>query len=128
MNRIPAFGWAGLLAAALYAPAAQAHDKAPGQWQKHENLPAVVGADGQPHTATCSGFPGTDPAFSFWTRKGKSKNLVVYFEGGGACWDNLTCTFPIAPGLPAGVPQFFMPAIAPGSTPATYDGITCMRV
>ena len=123
MNRIPAFGWAGLLAALLCAPAAQAHEARAGQWQKLENLPAVVGADGQSHTATCSGFPGTDPAFSFWAKKGKSKNLVVYFEGGGACWDNLTCTFPIAPGMPSQVPQFFVPAIAPGSTPATYDGI-----
>lgn len=123
MNRIPAFGWAGLLAAVLCAPAAQASDTGRGQWQKVENLPAVVGADGQTHTATCSGFPGTDPAFSFWAKKGKSKNLVVYFEGGGACWDNLTCTFPIAPGLPSQVPQFFVPAITPGSTPATYDGI-----
>lgn len=120
MNRLIA--WAGLLAAQWSAPAL-AHDAREGQWQQLQNLPAVVGADGRTHSATCSGYPGTDPAFSFWARKGKSKNLVVYFEGGGACWDSLTCTFPINGQLPAQVPQFFMPAIAAGSTPATYDGL-----
>ncbi len=56
-------------------------------------------------------------------RRGTSDKTVVYFEGGGACWDNLTCSFPIGSGLPAPAPQFYVPAIPPGDTPADYDGL-----
>lgn len=90
-------------------------------WQKIENPPPVT-IGGKTYTATCSGYPGTDKTFSFWVRKGRAKNTVVFFEGGGACWDNLTCTFPIA-GLPSEVPQFFVPQVPPGTDPATFDGI-----
>ena len=62
-----------------------------GPWTIHEDLAPVVGSDGKIYSATCSGFPGTDPEFKFWSKKGASKNLVVYFEGGGACWDAETC-------------------------------------
>jgi hypothetical protein len=93
------------------------------EWTKYENLETVIGADGQSHSAACSGFPGTSPAFSFWAKRGTSKNLVVFFEGGGACWDNLTCTFPIGSGLPASAPQFYVPAISPLVNPAAYDGV-----
>jgi len=40
---------------------------------------------------TCSNYPGTDPTFSFFVRGGSVNNLVVYFQGGGACWNSLTC-------------------------------------
>lgn len=106
----------GTLASAWAGPAAAQH------WTKIENPPPVVGLDGQAHQARCSGFPGTDPKFSFFVRRTASKNLVVYFEGGGACWDNLTCSFPIA-GLPAQVPQFFVPAVPPGIEQTLVDGI-----
>jgi hypothetical protein len=91
-------------------------------WIKHENPAPVVGVDGKAHSATCSGFPGTDPTFSFWTRQGTSKNLVVYFDGGGACFDDISCSFPIAPGVPPEL-QFFLPAIPPGATPANFHGM-----
>jgi len=94
-----------------------------GPWTMHENLAPVLGADGKTYTATCSGLPGTDPAFKFWSKKGASKNLVVYFEGGGACWDNLTCSFPIGSGLPSPAPQFYVSQIAPGTNPANYSGM-----
>jgi len=90
-------------------------------WQKIENPPPVT-VDGRSFSATCSGYPGTDARFSFWVREGRSRNTVVYFEGGGACWDGLTCSFPIA-GLPAAVPQFFVPQVPPGTDPARFDGI-----
>ena len=95
-----------LLCASVSVASAQ-----PGGWTKYENLSPVTGADGKIHSATCSGLPGTSPAFSFWAKRGTSRNLVVYFEGGGACWDNLTCTFPIGSGLPAPAPQFYVPAV-----------------
>lgn len=93
-----------------------------GTWQKYTPTRAVLGADGKAHSAACSGYPGTDKTYSFWARKGKSDNLVVFFEGGGACWDNLTCTFPMAD-VPEGVPQFFMPAIPADTDPSANDGI-----
>jgi len=94
-----------------------------GPWTVHEDLAPVMGADGKTYSATCSGFPGTDPEFRFWSKKGASKDLVIYFEGGGACWDNLTCTFPIGSGLPAPAPQFYVSQIAPGTNPAGYSGL-----
>ena len=129
MKYDPDFFKRGLLGAALMLLGAHADANADAQgtaakaWQKVGNLPAVVGLDGQRHSATCSGYPGTDKAFSFWARRTGSKNTVVYFEGGGACWDDLTCTFPMSPAVPPQVPQFFMPAIPADTDPATFDGI-----
>ena len=108
--------WAGAAAPALASDQTAA-------WQQVKNPAPVIGLDGRPHAAACSGYPGTDPRFSFWHKRGKSKNLVVYFEGGGACWDNFSCTFPIDPRLPPQVPQLYMPAVPANSSPATYDGI-----
>ena len=108
---------AGLLATALPATAADL-------WRRIDNpAPIASGADGKPHTASCSAYPGTDPTFRFWTRRGKSSNLVVYFEGGGACWDDLTCTFPFGRGLPGAVPQFYSPAVAARPSPKDDVGL-----
>ncbi len=105
------------------------HDKDYG-WVKHDKsnvkLKNVLGMDDQVHTAACSGYPGTNAEFSFWSKKGKSDNVAVFFEGGGACWDATTCSFPLSDKLPPGIPvelQFFVPAIDPASTPDDYDGI-----
>jgi hypothetical protein len=104
--------------------AALAQPPAPsGTWEQIVPQGAVTGADGRSHLARCTGLPGTDPTFSFWAKRTPSKNLVVYFEGGGACWDSLTCSFPIGGGLPAPAPQFYVAAIPPGTQPAAYDGI-----
>ena len=89
-----------------------------GRWRKLDNLaPVTVG--GKTYTAQCSGYPGTDGQFSFWAKKGKSDNLMVYFEGGGACWDNYTCTFPLG----GAGPGFFVPAIHPLTDPNAFDGV-----
>ena len=113
---------------ALGTPWAIAAPKSPGTWQQIDNPPPVVGMDGKGHAAQCSGYPGTDPKFKFWARKGSSKNLVVYFEGGGACWDNLTCTLPIA-GLPPQVPQFprSVRRSNSGRTASSTPGTRCSR-
>jgi Pectinacetylesterase len=117
-------------AACLLALPAQAQAQVPAPamkkvqgWQKVTPTRFVIGADRKRHSATCSGFPGTDKTFSFWAKRGTSRNLMVYFEGGGACWDSLTCSFPFAPGLPPAVPQFFVPAVDPAADPAGFDGI-----
>ena len=93
-----------------------------GTWQKIDNPPAVIGLDGQTHSATCSGFPGTDPTFSYWVRPGSSSNLLVYFVGGGACWDDLTCSHPFMPNSP-NVLQFYSAAIDPNLDPSDVSGL-----
>jgi Pectinacetylesterase len=111
-------------AMALCALSVSAGDReGDGRWRKIDQLGAVMGADGKMHEATCSGLPGTDPSFSFWAKKGSSKNLMVFFEGGGACWDNFSCSFPLVPNVPAGVPQFFVPALSPATNPANFEGL-----
>ncbi|MCB1994924.1 MAG: hypothetical protein KDG57_03440, partial [Rhodoferax sp.] len=72
----------------LMVPALPALAQSP--WQTIANPPPVIGADGRQHSATCSGYPGTDPSYRFWVRPGDPKKLAVVFDGGGACWDNLT--------------------------------------
>lgn len=116
---------AGILAvaAAFFAFHATAESPVAGPWTIHEDLAPVAGSDGETYSATCSGLPGTDPEFRFWSKKGASKNLVVYFEGGGACWDNLTCSFPIGSGLPAQAPQFYVSQIVPATNPANHSGL-----
>lgn len=109
------------LGLAVGASSAFAKKPAGDGWQRIDNPAPVRGIDGQMHEAKCSGFPGTDPSFSFWARKTNSKNLMVYFEGGGACWDNLTCSNPITGG--ASPLQFFVPMVPPGTDPSTTDGI-----
>jgi hypothetical protein len=106
---------------ALPAQAAKPAPAAPA-WQMIEPSEPVYAEDGTEFQPSCSGFPGTEAgkAFRFWARMGKSDKTVVYFEGGGACWDNLTCSFPIGTGLPA---QFYVPAIPPGFDPSTIGGL-----
>ena len=42
-------------------------------------------------TPACSSCPGTDPTYKFFVRKGKVNKVVVFFNGGGACWDGVNC-------------------------------------
>lgn len=35
-------------------------------------------------------------AFAIYVRKGASKNFVIHFSGGGACWDDPTCNKPFS--------------------------------
>lgn len=98
-------------------------------WQPVTPDAIVVGVDGKAYEPSCTGFPGTDPTFKFWAKKSPtgSRKTVVYFEGGGACWDNLTCSFPIGgpqPPPPAqSLPQFYVPTIPPGFNPSAIGGL-----
>ena len=50
-------------------------------WNKISmNQPAIC-SDGSP--------------YSIYSKKGNSKHLIIYFSGGGVCWDDPTCTTPI---------------------------------
>jgi hypothetical protein len=111
---------AGLLLAAAALPLATQAAPPPqsvGTWQAITPGPLTV--DGRSYTPSCSGFPGTSPTFKFWARTGTSKNTMVFFEGGGACWNDLTCSA----ASNQGAPQFFNPMVVPGTDPATFDGI-----
>lgn len=92
-------------------------------WQTISNPPAVIGADGLPHQATCSGYPGTNVRYKFWVKAGDPKKLAVVFDGGGACWDDLTCSFPFGGALRDPLISFYSPAIPAGVDPSQYDGL-----
>jgi Pectinacetylesterase len=92
-------------------------------WQAIDNPPPVIGADGLPHSATCSGYPGTNARYKFWVKAGDPKKLAVVFDGGGACWDDLTCSFPFGGGVRDPLISFYNPAIPRGSDPGAYDGL-----
>jgi hypothetical protein len=34
-----------------------------------------------------------DPEFTFFVKGGKTNKLVIYFQGGGACWDSMNCLY-----------------------------------
>lgn len=53
-------------------------------------------------------------AYSFWVRPGKVNKLLLYFEGGGGCWDARSC----APGS-----KFFNDATGDYDNPASLDGV-----
>jgi hypothetical protein len=36
-----------------------------------------------------------DPDYHFFVKRGSVNKLVVYYQGGGACWDGLTCGVPV---------------------------------
>lgn len=75
-------------------------DVAPGTYQTTDGNGAS-----REITPSCSGGPvcAKDPAtgkpncrlgnkqFSFYFKPGKEQKLIVYFDGGGACWDSNTC-------------------------------------
>ena len=70
-------------------------------------------------TPSCSGGPVCvrDPVtgrpncrlgnkqFSFYFKPGKEEKLIVYFDGGGACWDSNTCVTGQQTPVPAYVPE-----------------------
>lgn len=100
---------------------APALSTAPGVWVKL--VPQAAQVDGELLKATCSKAPGSKADFHFWAKRGKVNKLVVFFEGGGACWDNGTCSFPITASTPAGVPALYKAEILPSDNPTTYGGI-----
>ena len=90
-------------------------------WVELDPQPIVV--NGETIEATCSDAPGSDPAFKFWARRGVSNNVVVFFDGGGACWDDLTCAVPRLASHRGEGDGFYKAELMPDDDPNNLSGI-----
>lgn len=54
--------------------------------------------------------------WSFWVRRGTVNKLLVYYQGGGACWSGLTCG-----GIPGLINPTFKQNTGPSDNPANFD-------
>lgn len=64
-----------------------------------------------------------DNSFRFYFKQGKSKNLLVFFNGGGACWDYATCVASLAPSEVPGARPSYNPSIHTANSPEDTGGI-----
>jgi len=92
-----------------------------GGWVELDPQPVTIA--GERLDPTCSDAPGADPAFKFWARRGASNNVVVFFDGGGACWDNLTCSVPRLATGRGEEDGFYKAELIPGDDPNAMSGI-----
>ncbi len=105
----------------LVAPVAAPLPQASHDWV--ELTPQAIEIDGRMIDPTCSGAPGADPAYKFWARRGTENRLVVYFDGGGACWDNLTCAVPMLAREGGHSEGFYKAELLPTDDPRRMSGI-----
>lgn len=65
----------------------------------------------------------SDNAFRFYFKQGKSKNLLVYLNGGGACWNDATCVASFAlEGIPGARPAY-NPSVLAENSPIGAGGV-----
>ena len=87
-------------------------------------LALVAGATGGARAAASGGWERIEPGgrtacarggpYAFWGRRGRSDRLVIFFEGGGGCFDQRTC----APGSP-----WFDDTVDGGDDPSYAGGL-----
>lgn len=58
--------------------------------------PGPTEYEGRTFTPQC--FQGAD--YRYFARRGNSNKLLIYYQGGGACWNALSCGIPTCRGLP----------------------------
>lgn len=124
MSKLQAIKGAAVIFLLSVTTLSGAHSEGSGSWKKIDVAPGVYqtvdgnGADRQ-ISPSCSGGPVCtldaatgkpncrtgDKKFSFYFKPGKEKKLIVYFDGGGACWDSNTCITGQQTRLPAYVPE-----------------------
>ena len=64
----------------------------PDEWTEIFPLDEYPGFEFNGLTPACSNAPGTpDDEFTFFVKGGQKNNLVIFFQGGGACWDFMNC-------------------------------------
>lgn len=116
--------WVVLVALAL---ANAAHADAPAESAPASEwvqvTPPPVRLDGRLYEATCSHATGTDPAYRFWMRRGTAAGIVVFFDGGGACWDDITCAIPRRREAERDDDGFYKPELIPTDNPNRFSGI-----
>jgi Pectinacetylesterase len=93
-----------------------------------DRAPPPGGSSGPPGPGTAAVAPGTwervEPGgrtrcarggrFAFWARTGAPDRLLVFFEGGGGCWDYRSC---------ARGSTFFDDDVDPGDDPSSGSGV-----
>lgn len=110
--------------AGVAALAAEAPTHASSSWVEITPAPTII--DGRLIEPTCSAAPGGDPAFRFWMRRGVADGLVIFFDGGGACWDDLTCSVPwLATGRADD--GFYKAELLPGDDPNRFGGMFALN-
>lgn len=93
----------------------------------------IINDDGQPQTITpaCAFDTITDPAsgitlnndFNFFFQPGDEDKLLVFFNGGGACWNNETCVGSLfLSNIPDNRPTY-NPSMYQENTPVNAGGI-----
>jgi len=58
-----------------------------------DGLTDTVDYEGVTHTPRCA-FDG-DEDYHFFVKRGSVNKVVMYYQGGGACWENVTCNIPV---------------------------------
>jgi hypothetical protein len=88
-----AFFVTSLTHAAYPAPKRFLPDIATG-WNEIDPAAVYPGFSYQGLTPACSNCPScTSDKYTFFVRKGKVNKLLVFFQGGGACWDEMNCIY-----------------------------------
>ncbi|MEZ5994762.1 MAG: pectin acetylesterase-family hydrolase [Hyphomonadaceae bacterium] len=121
----------GVMAAALFLSACATSEALPsaapaaaetiGAWT--EIAPTPMRLDGRLYTPTCSHAPGADPAYRFWFHQGSGDGLVIFFDGGGACWDDVTCAVPRLASDARDDDGFYKAELIPTDNPNRFSGI-----
>jgi hypothetical protein len=56
-------------------------------------IPGPTEYMGRDLSPSCIGLPYMDPTFSYFVKGGTVNNLVVFFDGGGACWESMNTIY-----------------------------------
>ncbi|MEI8650447.1 hypothetical protein P4S73_25335 [Paraglaciecola sp. Hal342] len=64
-----------------------------------------------------------DNSFQFYFKQGKSKNVLVYFNGGGSCWNDATCVASLALEAVEGDRPTYNPSILQENSPVDAGGV-----
>ena len=123
---VPALVVAGICGSSLPGLAALATPLPVGEWVQITPKPTRV--DGHLYKPTCSAAPGTDPTYSFWFQQGSGDGLMVFFNGGGACWSDGTCDKPRLAGSQAmfagdQAASVYKSELLPGDGPTKMGGL-----
>ena len=64
-----------------------------------------------------------DNSFHFYVKPGKSKDVLVFFNGGGACWNDATCVASLGLAQVPGARPSYNPSILQANSPQQAGGI-----